>query len=242
MKRDEIFASPIDQIDAFRFDEKVVSVFPDMINRSVPGYGQMVSLAGIVASSHYRPGSRIYDLGCSLGSTAAAVASRIPEPSCRITLVDNSSAMIDQCRSNLAELGLNKDFEFMCQDIRSVVVENASVVCLVLTLQFIPVSERNALLNNVYNGLNSGGILLLAEKISFDSTSEQEFLTSSHEAFKRANGYSELEISQKRSALENVLVTESALQHEHRLRETGFDTAYRFFQAYNFVAWAAHKR
>lgn len=242
MKRDELFATPIDQVDAFRFDEKVVSVFPDMINRSVPGYGQMVSLAGIVAGSHYQPGSRIYDLGCSLGSTAAAVASRIPDPTCRITAVDNSSAMIEQCRTNLAELGLNKDFEFLCQDIRTVAVENASVVCLVLTLQFIPVSERNALLNSIYNGLNSGGVLLLAEKTCFDNAAEQEFFTASHEAFKRANGYSELEISQKRSALENVLVTETASQHEHRLHETGFNTVYRFFQAYNFMAWAAFKK
>ncbi|MBE9515898.1 MAG: carboxy-S-adenosyl-L-methionine synthase CmoA [Proteobacteria bacterium] len=241
MSRDKLFSDPLNQIDAFAFDDKVATVFPDMINRSVPGYGTMVSLAGVLAADRAQADSTIYDLGCSLGATTAAIASRLGTSSCRIIAVDNSESMLARCQQNLAELGLSTPIETCCEDIRNISIDNASVVSLILTLQFLPTEDRMTMINSIYNGLNSGGMLLLAEKVNFDDASQQQFHTHNHEAFKRANGYSELEISQKRSALENVLVTETARQHEQRLRDAGFSIVHCWYQAFNFMAWAAIK-
>lgn len=241
MSRDKLFANPLDQIDAFAFDDKVASVFPDMISRSVPGYGAMVSLIGVLAANAAQPDSRLYDLGCSLGATTAAIASRLTTGSCRIIAIDNSDSMLSRCRQNLDQLGLSVPVETRCMDIRDIDIDNASVVTLVLTLQFLPVADRLAMINKIYNGMNRGAVLLLAEKICFDDDAQQQFHTQSHEAFKLANGYSEMEISQKRSALEDVLVAETADQHQQRLHQAGFSQVHRWYQAFNFMSWAAVK-
>ena len=241
MSRDKLFANPLDQIEAFAFDDKVASVFPDMINRSVPGYGTMVSLAGVLAANAAQANSQIYDLGCSLGATTAAIASRLTSNSCRIIAVDNADSMLSRCRHNLDELGLAVPVETRCADIRDITIDNASVVCLILTLQFLPIEDRTTMISRIHDGMNPGAVLLLAEKLCFDDHLQQQFHVRGHEAFKLANGYSELEISQKRTALENVLVAETAEQHQQRLHKAGFSQVYRWYQAFNFVAWAAIK-
>ena len=241
MSRDKLFSSRLDQVEAFAFDDKVAAVFPDMINRSVPGYGTMVSLAGVLAANAAQANSQIFDLGCSLGATTAAIASRLSIDSCRIVAIDNSESMLSRCQQNLDDLGVTIPVETRCADIRDITIDNASVVCLILTLQFLPVEDRAPMITRIYDGMNPGAVLLLAEKLRFDDNQQQQFQTRGHEAFKRANGYSELEISQKRTALENVLVAETAEQHQQRLVKAGFSQVHRWYQAFNFVAWAAIK-
>ena len=82
----------------FRFDAAVARVFPDMIQRSVPGYGAVIALTGRLAGKYSREDSCCYDLGCSLGASTLAMRRRIRAPGCRIIAVDNSAAMLDRCR------------------------------------------------------------------------------------------------------------------------------------------------
>jgi tRNA (cmo5U34)-methyltransferase len=83
--------------------------------------------------------------------------------------------------------------------------------------------------------------LILSEKIKFADTAEQTLLTDLHLAFKRANGYSELEISQKRSALENVLIPDTLETHQARLQQAGFAQSLQWFQGMNFISLLAVK-
>jgi tRNA (cmo5U34)-methyltransferase len=49
-KQDAIYAKLLNEIIDFHFDERVAEVFPDMIQRSVPGYGMMISTIGILSN------------------------------------------------------------------------------------------------------------------------------------------------------------------------------------------------
>jgi tRNA (cmo5U34)-methyltransferase len=60
-----------------------------------------------------------------------------------------------------------------------------------------------------------------------------------HHDFKRAQGYSDLEIANKRQALENVLVPETRDTHKARLLEAGFSHADVWFQCFNFASLVA---
>lgn len=120
-------------------------------------------------------------------------------------------------------------------------IENASVVVLNFTLQFIPVEERLALLQRIYQGLKPGGALILSEKLAFEDETQDRFHIESHHDFKRSNGYSDLEISQKRSALENVLIPETLAEHQQRLEQAGFEFVEKWFQCFNFVSMVAVK-
>lgn len=238
--RDQVFAQSRDIVD-FRFDAQVARVFPDMIRRSVPGYDDIISLLGLFAERYVTPDSRIYDLGCSLGAASLALHRRVQHPGCRLIAVDNAGDMIERARQNLPIQNTHTPIELVCDDIRNVSISNASLVVMNFTLQFIPVGEREQLLHTIFSGLNSGGALVLSEKFAFDDAQTQQFHTDMHLQFKRANGYSDLEISQKRTALENVLIPDSFATHKQRLQRIGFSTVQQWHQCFNFGSLVAVK-
>ncbi|TVP57385.1 MAG: carboxy-S-adenosyl-L-methionine synthase CmoA [Halomonadaceae bacterium] len=224
---------------SFRFDDAVARVFPDMIRRSVPGYSSIIAMIGILTGRYMQPGSNAYDLGCSLGAATLAMRHGIQGPDCRLVAVDNSPAMIERCRHHLALDDHPVPVELHCADIRQLPLDNASVVTLNFTLQFIPPQERLLLLQRIRKSLRPGGILILSEKIAFTDPVEQQLQTDLHHDFKRANGYSDLEISRKRSALEDVLIPETLDIHRQRLQQAGFAHVSCWQQCFNFVSLIA---
>jgi len=238
---DQLYAAPLDEIVDFNFDETVVDVFPDMINRSVPGYSTLINVAGVLSSEYAQASSRLYDLGCSLGAITFSMRRRLTQLGCTIVAVDNSDAMLARCRQYVQDDAGDVPVEFVCANIQDVAIEQASVVVLNLTLQFIDPVQRSAMITKIYDGMLPGGVLLLSEKLTFDDVDEAVFFTEVHHAFKRSNGYSELEVSQKRAALDNVLVPETRAQHEARLRGAGFSEVRQWFQCLNFVSFIAVK-
>ena len=241
-KQDAIYASALDEIIDFEFDERVVAVFPDMIQRSVPGYGSLISSIGVLAGRYAQNNTHCYDLGCSLGAVSLSMRQKIKQVDCDIIAVDNSPDMIDRGRALLAsDVGAAVPVNMICADIQAVDIENASVVVMNFTLQFIAVEQRQALIERIYQGLKPGGVLILSEKLAFDDQNQSDFLVDAHHDFKRDNGYSDLEISQKRTALENVMIPETLLCHQHRLAEAGFGFSSVWFQCFNFASMIAIK-
>ncbi|WNN42704.1 MULTISPECIES: carboxy-S-adenosyl-L-methionine synthase CmoA [Winslowiella] len=239
--RDTLFSAPIAKLGDWTFDERVAEVFPDMIQRSVPGYSNIISMIGMLAERFVQPHSRVYDLGCSLGAATLSVRRNIQAEGCQIIAVDNSPAMVERCRRHIDAFRADTPVEVIEADIRAINIENASMVVLNFTLQFLEPDERQQLLNTIYQGLKPGGALVLSEKFSFEDHQVGELLFNMHHDFKRANGYSELEISQKRSMLENVMLTDSVETHKQRLHNAGFEHAELWFQCFNFGSLIAVK-
>lgn len=239
--KDSIYASPVGEVGAFKFDEKVANVFPDMIQRSVPGYSAIISAIGLLAGRFAREHSVCYDLGCSLGAATLSMRHQIEAENCRIIAVDNSQPMVTRFQEALQKDQSAVAVDVVCADIRDVAIENASVVVLNFTLQFIPLEDRLGFLQKIYQGLLPGGILILSEKLKFDDDRQQELQTEMHHAFKKAQGYSDLEISQKRTALENVLIPETFVRHQNRLQQVGFSSAEVWFQYFKFASIIALK-
>lgn len=239
--QDKLYSQPREAIADFVFDESVVRVFDDMISRSVPGYSTILSMIPVLLRKYIQPASRCYDLGCSLGAATLAMRHSINVPDVDIISVDNSPAMVSKCIDYIEHDSGRPPVKVICDDVANVTLESASFVVMNFTLQFIPENQRLALLENIYTGMNPGGALLLSEKICFDDDQQQAWMTELHHEFKKANGYSELEISQKRSALENVLRPESIDSHRQRLIKAGFSRVTAWFQCFNFVSFLAVK-
>ena len=239
--RDTLFSAPIARLGDWTFDERVAEVFPDMIQRSVPGYSNIISMIGMLAERFVTPASQVYDLGCSLGAATLSVRRNIHHDDCKIIAVDNSPAMVERCRRHLDAFKAQTPVEVIEADIRDVPIENASLVVLNFTLQFLAPDDRLTLLTRICAGLKPGGALVLSEKFSFEDTTVGELLFDMHHDFKRANGYSELEISQKRSMLENVMLTDSVEAHKARLHQAGFAHSELWFQCFNFGSLVALK-
>ncbi len=238
---DSLYADERDSVSSFTFDDNVASVFNDMIQRSVPGYRMILEMIGVIAQTFAQPGSQCYDLGCSLGASTLSIRHNAPKGQCNIIAVDNSEAMIAKCRENIASDDSPTPVDIRCQDIQNTRFENASLITMNFTLQFIQTEERTALLKRINDGMLPGGALVLSEKIALADREGQELLTDLHHAFKRLRGYSELEIAQKRSALENVLIPDTVKTHRDRLHKAGFSQVQVWFQCFNFISLIAVK-
>lgn len=243
--KDKLFDTP-EKPDPFCFNQKVAAVFPDMIQRSVPGYGFTLDLIKDVARLLVRENSHIYDLGCSLGAITLAMkngvmASGIDPCSVTIHAIDSSQAMISRAEEHIGAFQANVPIRLHCGDITMHEYRNASLIVLAYTLQFIEPEKRLDLLKKIHAGLNPGGGLILVEKIHDEDDTLQAISTELHHEFKRRNGYSELEIAQKRQALENVLRTEAEEAHKKRFREAGFAKTIMLGKHYAFASWLALK-
>jgi len=238
---DLIYSNPKAQVKDFTFDAQVVEVFPDMISRSVPGYNTIIETIGRLSQRFVQKNSNVYDLGCSLGAATLAMRKNITAEQCKIISVDNSTAMVERCKMHINAFKGETPVKVIEANIQEVEIQNASMVILNFTLQFIDKTERQALINKIAAGINTDGILVISEKISHVDTVIDEHLINLHHDFKRANGYSELEVSQKRTALEQVMKTDSVEQHVERLTQAGFSHVSPWFQCFNFISFIAIK-
>ncbi|MFT7245307.1 MAG: tRNA (cmo5U34)-methyltransferase [Candidatus Azotimanducaceae bacterium] len=237
---DRIYAEQVENIDGFRFDAVVADVFENMITRSVPGYSLMLDMIGVLADRFAQPNTQCYDLGCSLGAATLKLRQHLPA-SCHLIGVDTSAAMVERCRANVARDRSQASVEIQQQAVQDTRIENASIVVMNFTLQFIPEAERIQTLKSIADGLVPGGILILAEKLHFEDAKEQAQMVDLHHEFKRAQGYSDLEIAQKRASLENVLIPNTEAEHIDRLLAAGFESARLYVRCFNFVSLLAIK-
>ena len=238
--RDQVFAQEIEPFD-FKFNAAVATVFDDMVSRSVPYYDEMQRMIAELAADFAIEKTNIYDLGCSTGTTLLNLGACL-KPAVKFIGVDNAPEMLERCRAKLEAEGFNHPHELMCADLNEGIrIENASLVTMILTLQFIRPLYRDKLVGQILNGLNPDGCLIMVEKvIGEDSLFNRLFIKHYYE-YKRRKGYSELEIAQKREALENVLVPYKLLENREMLMRAGFRYCDVFFKWYNFCGIIAVK-
>jgi len=233
---DKLFRDAGAPIKPFEFNEQVAGIFADMIHRSVPGYRTLLSLIGILAEQYARPDTKIYDLGCSLGAMTIAMRPYISDKKCTLVCVDNAPAMIERCRLNIDREPSPTPVEVVCEDLRNIIIDNASFVMLNYTLQFIPIEERRSILEGVYAGMVPGAALVLSEKIIEATAHDRHAMETLHERLKKHNGYNDLEIARKRTALEDVLLPETVPAHMERLHAVGLVDGVVWLKCLNFVS------
>lgn len=225
----------------FEFNEPVARVFDNMLERSVPFYKECQQMVIDLAGHFVQKDSAVYDLGCSTGTLLRHLVRAIPEKlSVRFVGLDNSEAMLKKARGKLrghleqcelVEADLESDFE----------LTGASVVIMNYTLQFLPPRRRAAMLKKIYQGLRPGGALILIEKVRGESDPLNDLFIEQYHGYKRARGYSKLEISRKREALEQVLIPLKPGKNRELLAGAGFRQVDVFFKWFNFAGFLAVK-
>jgi tRNA (cmo5U34)-methyltransferase len=218
MSQDRIFAEPKARPDDFQFGKETAIVFDDMVGRSVPFYQEIQRMTGELAADFAVDGTNLYDLGCSTGTTLLAL-DPVVSPGVRFVGVDNSAEMLE----------------------KGPVIENASVVIMTLTLQFIRPLYRSRIIERVVHGLGDQGCLILVEKLTMADSLLNRLFIKYYYDMKRRNGYSDLEIAQKREALENVLIPYRMEENRELLLSSGFKAVEEFFRWYNFCGILAVK-
>lgn len=238
---DKLFDEPREFIVDFEFDEKTVAVFDDMVDRSVPFYREIQRLVCELASDFSENGGSVYDLGCSTGTTLGLLDGMV-DPNIRFVGVDNSEEMLDVAREKLGNLESKRSIDLIKADLQAnFAINNASVVIMLLSLMFIRPLHRTKLMKRIYDGLEENGALILVEKITLPDTLLNRMFIKNYYNYKQRQGYSEMEISQKREALENVLIPFRHDENVALLKEVGFSQVDEFYRWYNFSGVIAVK-
>ncbi len=239
-EKDAVFNKPRSATD-FKFGTEVVTVFDDMVSRSVPFYGEMQRMISEMGKDYATPGSSLYDLGCSTG-TSMLLLDKTVDQKVKFVGIDDSKEMLVKCDKKFKEAGVKRDYSLEYGDLNGRLdIKNASVVNLCLTLQFVRPLHRENLVQGIYDGLNENGCLLLTEKVlGEDSLFNRQFINYYYD-MKRRHNYSDMEISQKREALENVLIPYKLEENKELLRKCGFKLIDVFFKWYNFCGIIAVK-
>ena len=241
IRRDQVYRDPREHIADFTFDRAVAGVFDDMVTRSVPFYDEIQRMIVEIARDFAVPDTNVFDLGCSTGTTLLKLDEQL-DPTVSFVGVDNSNAMLQRMREKLDERGVARSVDLRCRDLNEGIdVENASLVTLILTLQFIRPLRREKLVGDVFRGLNPQGCLILVEKVLGEESMFNRLFINYYYDLKRREGYSDTEISQKREALENVLIPYKLLENRELLLKTGFSAVDVFFKWYNFCGLVAVK-
>ena len=241
MNKDTVFAEKKERIEPFAFNREVAAVFDDMLKRSVPLYGESIQRQAQLTAAFYQEQTRIYDLGCSHGNLGFLIAEQFGDIGFSMVGVDSSRPMIDKYQARLGQAAKSHGIDLVCGLLEDIRIEKASVVLINLTLQFLEQKKRDALIKKIYQGLLPGGILLVTEKTINKAFPLNELEQDFYRRFKRENGYSELEISQKRDALEKVLIPESPGVHKRRFLNAGFSSFDIWLKWFNFVSMIAIK-
>jgi len=235
-KQDKIFEKGNVSGLPFSFNQEVTEVFEDMIDRSVPGYSTTLRIIQQQAKNHYIDRSNVYDLGCSLGASTSSLLNALNGRP-KVIAIDNSDSMVRSCTERFSRSIKAEQVKFLQEDILQSEIVNASVVVINFVLQFLSIKERVGLMQKIYQGLVPGGVLILSEKVHFDSKKRTAEISNIHHFFKATNGYSKLEISSKRDSLEGFLVTETESQHIYRAKELGFRDPTKLMSNLNFLTY-----
>lgn len=239
--KDDIFATVQPLVSDFAFDKNTASVFDDMLGRSVPFYGEIQRMVCEIAADFAAEQTSLYDLGCSTGTTLQAL-DHLVKPDVRFIGIDNSEDMLAKARQKLAASESGRRCELHCMDLHEgPAIENASVVMMILTLPFIRPLHRERVVRRIAQGLNEDGCLIIVEKLTTTNTLLNRLFIKYYYDLKRRNGYSDIEIAQKREALENVMIPYRLEENRELLLGCGFRHVEEFFRWYNFAAMVAVK-
>lgn len=241
MKQDDIYSKPLEVVKDFVFDKTVAEVFDDMINRSVPFYQEAQLSTALLVKRYASSNTKVYDLGCSTGTTLLELSNCLSDKSITLVGVDSSAAMLKQCKEKLQKYAPDKHIELQQAKLEDIEISSASVVILNWTLQFIPPENRSSVLKRIYNNLLHSGILLLSEKVKHDNKYSEKLFTDMYLDFKRNNSYSELEIAQKREALEQILIPLSISENIELLKQAGFSVVEVYLKFFNFACFLGVK-
>jgi len=234
--QDKVFNKPIEK--QFEFDEEIAAVFDDMLKRSVPFYDEAMALTKRFALAYLKPGGRVYDLGCSTASTLLDIE-RDLHADAELVGIDNAHSMLEQARRKLRVYGskiMLEEGDILAFDYRP-----AQVFISNYTLQFIRPPVRETLIKKLFDALEPGGIFLFSEKVVTEEKRLNKLMIDGYYDFKKAQGYSEYEIMQKREALENVLIPYTEDENRAMVKRCGFSHCETIFRWMNFATFIALK-
>jgi len=226
----------------WKFDEEVTKVFDDMLARSIPGYETMRWATHQVGAQFLQGDwSTVVDIGASRGESVDWFIQNHPRH--KYKLIEISQPMRETLEARYSE---NPDVRVWNRDLREAdqvfdKVDDCSMILSVLTLMFVPIEHRPALVRAMWETLRPGGVLIMVEKMLGATPLLDAKLKDTYYKMKADNGYTQDEILRKKLSLEGVLVPLTETWNRDLLERAGFNQIDYFFRCLQFGGFIAVK-
>jgi SAM-dependent methyltransferase len=204
----------------WEFDQTVAERFQHEARTNIPDYDRVIKLCLDTANKQLHKNSSIIDVGSALGHTLDVF---IKDGFINVTGVDNSDTMI---ANSLHPLRVTKSDKLP--------VGNYDMVMANWTLHFI--QDRYEYIKDIYESLNTNGILILSDKTIQDPIIEDMYYD-----FKRSCGVTQEYIDEKKQKLKGYMFPYSVEWYMNALKITGFNNIQILNAKLGFVTFYAEK-
>lgn len=225
----------------WRFGGKSAQQFDVHVNRSIPLYQQGHKIICDLSNFFITDHSLCYDLGCATGELTLKLA--MHNQHCKHTSfigLDSEAEMITEARKKKKAAGFTNVL-FRQEDILQLEWKQADLISAYYTIQFIRPSQRQRLVDQIYQALHWGGAFLLFEKVRANDARFQDIMTSLYHEYKIDQGYSAQEIFAKTRSLKGVLEPFSTRGNLDMLKRAGFVDIITVFKYLCFEGFLAIK-
>ena len=218
--------------------------FDNHIDSSIRGYSNL--LDDVVAFSRYfvEDHTKVVDVGCSTGKlTKMIVGNNVNRRYAHYVGVELAGSFYDDLTDRYNEIRQDHPWallEWVKGDVVNYEFKNCSLVTSLFTLQFMPKTHRQTMIEKIYNGLNEGGAFIFAEKLMCESAFFQDLLTFNHYDYKRKS-FTPEEIMDKEVKLRDMLKPNTWSELNTMVKDAGFRETQIFWRYHQSVGVIAIK-
>ncbi len=225
----------------WNFKGDVAKNFVAHVSKSVPYYFDGHKLVCSISDFFIKKDSLIYELGCSTGELVLKLSKYNKlKPESKFIGIDIEEDMIKVAEKRKKELKID-NVDFFVDDIVQYELESTDMIIAYYTVQFIRPSEKQRLINKIFNVLKWGGAFLMFEKVRANDARFQDMMTSIYNDYKLEQGYTPKEIITKSRSLKGVLEPFSTQGNIDLLKRAGFIDILTVFKYVCFEGFLAIK-
>jgi tRNA (cmo5U34)-methyltransferase len=203
---------------AWKFSGEMVNDFEQHVAKSVPLYHEGHDMILKLSDYFVKDDSICYEIGTSTGILSYQLAKRFEDRSAKFIGLDIEEDMINLAKEKYSHPNLS----FVYADVLEYPFEPSDFISSYYVVQFIRPSQRQQLIDKIYQSLNWGGAFLYFEKVRAPDARFQDIMTGIYNEYKLEQGYSAEQIVQKSRSLKGVLEPFSTQGNMDMLKRAGF--------------------
>jgi tRNA (cmo5U34)-methyltransferase len=214
--------------------------FDTHIDLSIRGYSNLIDDVLKLSEYFVEDDTHVIDIGCSTGKMLRSMISQNSFAKRAVyTGIELEKKFVDGWKLEMIA-DFTPNLYLLNEDVRDFNFDNCSFVSSIFTLMFMPPHQRELVIKNVYNGLNSGGAFVFSEKTMADSAKIQDIRTFTYYDYKRTN-FTTIDIMDKEKTLRSMAKPNTRDELLNMCKAAGFSKIESFWQNHAFVGFLAIK-
>ena len=141
---------------------EIASTFDDHVREQLPWYDMVTDAVCYIVRNYLTDQNTVVDVGASTGNLINKLMPLLLERKAYAVALEKSPTMVDVLKRRFEN---HHNVSILQEDVRSSGTEQAQVFVVFLTMMFIPVHERQRVIDRLRANLLKGGVLVVVDKV-----------------------------------------------------------------------------